>query len=243
MNSEEKKILIMFDMDHTILSENSDSVILKLLSDEVKRELELKQEVSDNWANFMQEVYLKMKEENIKIEQIKEIVENIKLNTGFIELFEFIKHHEKYFEPIIISGANTLFLKWVLDKNNLNDLFKFYISNPAIPCDKHIIKIKQFHEHDCDRCDQAQCKGVMVKEFLRMKKEYNVTYSNLLFIGDGSNDYCPSKLFNEQDYLFPRMEFPLYRMLYNKGYVNRLKCNVHSWKDGFAIIDVIKKLL
>jgi 2,3-diketo-5-methylthio-1-phosphopentane phosphatase len=243
MISEEKKFLFIFDMDHTILSENTDVSILKLLSDEAKKELKLKNELSSNWADFMQEVYLKMKEENIKIEQIKEIVENIQLNKGFLELFEFLKLHKKYFEPIIISGANTLFLKWILEKNKLTDVFQLYFSNPAHPCDEHIIKIKQYHKHDCDTCDESQCKRIIVEEFLHSKKVNNVTYSNLIFVGDGSNDYCPSTIFNEQDILFPRLEFPLYRKLYNKGFINKLKCNVRTWKDGFVIMDKVKKLL
>lgn len=243
METANKKILVVFDFDHTILTDNSDIVILKLLSDSGFNELTTKRQTSINWAHFMQEVYKKMNDENIKIERIKEIVEDIEFNPGFIELFEFLKSNQKLFETLIISGANTLFLKWILQKHNLTDLFPIYYSNIAEPCQNHIIKIEPYHTHDCLSCDQSQCKRIILKEYLETKKIENTYYSNLIFIGDGLNDYCPATFFMEGDILFPRYEFPLYKKLDLEGYKDKLRCGIHYWKDGHKIIEVISKLI
>jgi pyridoxal phosphate phosphatase PHOSPHO2 len=243
METNDKKILVVFDFDHTIIEENSDVVILKLLSEMGLNDLASKREQSLNWAHFMQEVYKKMTEENIKIDQIKEIVENLEFNSGIPDLFDFIKSNKIYFDTLIISGSNTLFIDWKLQKHNLTDLFPVYFSNIAEPCEHQIIKIDPYHKHDCLSCDQSQCKRIIMREHLELQKEKNIYYKNLFFVGDGLNDFCPATIFKETDLLFPRYEFPLYKKLYLKGFKEKLKCGVHSWKDGFKIIEIIKNLI
>ena len=239
----EKKILFVFDFDHTILKENSDIIILKLLSDLALNKLKEKQHESENWAYHMQNVYKSMKEENIQLKHIEDVVSNMEFNPGFTELFDFMKNNQKYFETLIISGANTLFLKWVLGKNNLTELFPVSYSNIAVPNDDDLINIRPYHSHNCDSCDKSQCKRIILKEFLQMKKEINVLYTNLIFVGDGLNDYCPATFFKEEDILFPRVDFPLHKKLYKNGFLEKLKCQVHVWKDGYKIIEVVKKLI
>lgn len=236
-----KKILFAFDLDYTILNKNSDHVILRLLSDEANKFLDEIKKSSDNWANHMQEVYKKMKNENIKINQIKEIVENINFNPGFKELFEFIKSNKDKIDVIIISGANTLFIQWLLEKNNLNDLVSNYYSNWAQFDEELVIKIKGHHTHDCDLCDKSQCKRLILINHLESCDNSN--YSKIIFAGDGENDYCPATLLKENDVLFPRKDFPLSNKLYNKGYIKNLKCSHVVWEDGFLIIETLKQFI
>ena len=50
----------------------------------------------------------------------------MEFNQGIPELFDLLKFNKKYFETLIIFGANTLFLKWVLEKNNVTELFPVF---------------------------------------------------------------------------------------------------------------------
>jgi 2,3-diketo-5-methylthio-1-phosphopentane phosphatase len=230
------KNLVIFDLDQTILAENSDTCILKLLSDESLKELEGLN--YGNWAKHMQHVYNIMKKENVEVWQVKEIVESIKFNDGFAELFDLLKSNMDSFDCIIVSGANTLFLKWILDKHDLHDVFPVYYSNIAQPDEECVIKINQHHEHDCEACDKSQCKRLILDCHL---KSCGNVYANMFYLGDGSNDYCPSLLFSEKDYLFPRHGFPLHNKLYERNYIEKLKCKVHSWNDAYSIIDILKE--
>ena len=232
MNKSKKKSLLVLDLDFTILSENSDYSILNLLSKDSFDDLEKIRQKSTNWAHHMQQVYLKMKKENISIEKIKELVENIKFNPGFEELFQFIKTNQSSLDTMIISGANTLFLKWILEKNNLTEIFPTFYSNIAFEDEDCVIKIEPYHEHNCSNCDDSQCKRILLWNHLNGNLE---KYENIFFAGDGENDYCLGTILRECDILFPRNKFPLYKKLFERDYIKNLSCIVHVWDDGNKI--------
>ena len=234
------KNLIIFDLDFTILSENSDHVILDLLSDKSREEVKEIEKTSRNWAKHMQKVFLKMKEENVNIEQVKNIIDNIKFNDGFNELFSIISENKDKVDSIIVSGANTLFLKWVISRHNLSNIFDTYYSNPAEEHNDYLIKIDQTNIHNCENCDDSQCKRIVVDQYIKNK---NLKYERIFYLGDGNNDYCPALLFNEKDYLFPRENFPLFNKLFTKNNKNNLKCNLVPCKTAHCVIDIIKKYI
>jgi 2,3-diketo-5-methylthio-1-phosphopentane phosphatase len=238
-----KEFLFIFDLDHTILKENSDRVILPLLSDQSCEELKPLSDKSDNWANFMQEVYVKMKRDGRNVNEIKDIIEKMEFNPGFEELFNFIRENKSKFDTLIVSGANTLFLEWILEKKGLKDLFPIYYSNVADPDDSVVIKIRPYHTHDCENCDLSQCKRLILCEHWKNKNIDLNDYKTIMYAGDGENDFCPGTILREGDLFFPRANFPLAKKLYNKGHIKDVKCSVHVWENGFNIIDVIKKLL
>jgi 2,3-diketo-5-methylthio-1-phosphopentane phosphatase len=240
--SDNKKILFVFDFDHTILRDNSDYEILPLISDKGNADLQPLYKVRKNWANYMQEVYKKMKEENVNISQVKEIVENLPFNPGYEELFELIKSNKDKFEALIISGANTLFLEWVLQRRGLTGLFPIYFSNWAEPDENLVIKIRPHHSHDCNTCDESQCKKLILSSYLENSNKCE-QYSKFIYVGDGENDYCVATLLREGDLLFPRANFPLDKKLHQKGFIENMKCHVHIWDDGYKIIEEVKKLI
>ncbi len=242
-----KKIFFVFDFDQTIINLNSDSEILPLLSENSKKYLEPLYENSTNWANYMQEVYKRMKQDKIKIEQIKEIVENLPLNKGYDELFDLIRNNKDKIDALIISGANTLFLKWFIEKKGYHDIFPNYYSNWAREDEDLVIKIESHHVHNCESCDKSQCKKKILMEHIHQiegsdHKNNNYFYDTLIYAGDGENDYCPGTILRENDLFFPRKGYALDRKL-KKGFANNLKCKIHIWEDAYKIIDELKKLL
>lgn len=237
MNKNEKKILLAFDMDNTILSGYSDYSFFHLLSEESRRQIAPLTD-NTNWAHYMQNVFFKLKQDNVKIEQIKEAVQSIPFNPGFIELFDFIKENKDKFENIIISGANTLYIKWILEKHNIGDIFQEYYANIASEDDECLIKIVPYHDHDCTICQESQCKQLILNSHINEKD-----YSKIIYARDGDNDYCPALLLSEKDILFPRAEYVLHHMLFKNNSIKDLKCEVFPWHDGFAILKELKKLI
>lgn len=242
-----KKIFFVFDFDQTIINLNSDYEILTLLSEDSNIHLKPLIEKSTNWANYMQEVYKRMKHDKVKIEQIKEIVENLTLNKGYEELFELIRDNKDKIDALIISGANTLFLKWFIEKKGYHDIFPNYYSNWAHEDEDLVIKIKPHHIHNCETCDKSQCKKKILIEHIEQlegsdhqNKDY--FYDTLIYAGDGENDYCPGTILREDDLFFPRKGYALDRKL-KKGFSKNLKCKVHVWEDAYTIIEELKKLL
>jgi pyridoxal phosphate phosphatase PHOSPHO2 len=238
-----KKIFVVLDLDFTILSKNSDYVFLDLLKPSCFDYIEEKRKKSTNWANHMQEVYINLKQCEVPLNEIKERVENIPFNAGFTEFFQFLKEKKENFDTLIISGANTLFLKWILEKNNLVDLFPNFYSNVAFPDESKLINIKPAHVHDCNNCDLSQCKRILFSGHLKDNNLDMKSYSNIIYAGDGENDYCLSTKLRKEDILFPRNGFPLYHKLFTKGEAQKLDCKICVWDDGFKILEEVQKLI
>jgi pyridoxal phosphate phosphatase PHOSPHO2 len=245
MNSSsiKKKIFVVLDLDFTILSKNSDYVFLDLLKPSAFDYVEEKRKKSTNWANHMQEVFINLKQCEVPLEKIKDCVENIPFNPGFSEFFQFLREKRENFETLIISGANTLFLQWILEKNNLVDLFPNFYSNVAFPDETKLINIKPAHVHDCSNCDKSQCKRILFSGHLKDKNIDMERYANIIYAGDGENDFCLSTKLREDDILFPRNGFPLYEKLFVRGAADKLNCKICVWDDGFKILEEVKKLL
>jgi pyridoxal phosphate phosphatase PHOSPHO2 len=236
MDSEKSdKILLIFDLDYTILSGSSFTIPMKSLMDEtILSHFLLKLKTSENWADLQQELFSKMKELNIDLNKFKSIVQDISLNSGFKELFDFIRLNKPLIETIIVSGGNTLTIKWTIEKHNLHDIIHSYYSNPAEEHTEDFIRITQNHQHDCTDCNKCQCKRIILQEFLKMKQ-----YRRICYVGDGTNDYCPGKILSENDILFARENFGLHKMTQT----NPLNCLVVPWVDGFIIVEEIQKVL
>jgi 2,3-diketo-5-methylthio-1-phosphopentane phosphatase len=240
---EDKKILVIFDLDNTILCETTDYKVFSLLNEEKLKEAH---SPYNNWAHHMQKIYLSMKKDSITIEEIKKIVQSIPLTEGFSEIFEFISQNKNKFETLIVSGANTLYIQWIIDCHKLHNIIDGFYSNFAEPHDDLLIKIVPNHSHDCKICevDQAQCKKKVLNEYFKNKNiDYLKEYSNILYVGDGENDYCPSTLLEPDNYLFPRQDYALHNMLVEENIERKLKCNIHPWINGLSVLEVIKKLL
>jgi len=237
----EPKILMVFDLDNTILQHTTDYEVIKLI------EPKTIDECYYNWAKYMQKVYLKLKEQFVHLEQIRKIVESIPLNEGFLEIFEFIRNNKEKFETLIVSGSNTLYIEWLIDYHKLNDIIDGYFSNFAEQDEDMLIRISPNHVHNCPLCceDLSQCKKKVLEEFffkiknLRNKDSVYSLYSAIVYVGDGSNDLCPSTLLGKNDFLFPREEFQLHKIVCGEK-CNLLNCKVHPWKNGKKILEVIK---
>lgn len=231
---------MVFDMDHTILSENTDERVLELLKDSTLDEVMAKINKMNNWAHSMQVVFDAMQAENVKVSEIERVVKEIDLNPGFREVFNHLEANRDKFDMVLMTGGNTIYVEWVLEQHKLKNLVQHVYCNISHIVDNTYVKIRPYHVHSCDRCDKAQCKKEMFTEHLQ-KLEDSDKYKRLVFVGDGPNDYCASLVLRENDVLFPRKNYPLYNMLYNQGLIKTLKCDIIPWADGKVILDTISK--
>ena len=231
------KVLLLLDFDNTIVKGFSDEKVLALINNE---ELirEILGEGKASWAEVMQRGFVQMKKENRTISQIKEIIENLEFNDNFYELLEYIKKNSELYEAVIMSGANTLFLKWFIEKNRLDSVFKNYFALNAEVDDEKLIKIDNCHQHSCPDCNISQCKQKLVSDFLIGKE-----YRNVIFVGDGHNDFCAGKYLGEENYLFPRIDFPLHKLVNDSNMKKKIKCKVLSWINGLNIISFLKNII
>ena len=61
------------------------------------------------------------------------------------------------------------------------------------------------------------CKGDIIEEYIKERREQGVVYDFTAYSGDGKNDLCPTLRLSENDLAFPRCEiYALLRYTYDQ---------------------------
>ena len=68
-----------------------------------------------------------------------------------------------------------------------------------------------------------------------------ISTKKLIYLGDGSGDFCPSLKLGNGDYVMPRKNFPLWELIRRNPGV--IKAEIHEWSDGEELEDVLLHLI
>lgn len=63
----------------------------------------------------------------------------------------------------------------------------------------------------------------------------------MIYLGDGSGDFCPSLKLKEGDYIMPRKNFPVWDLICQNRAL--IKAKIHEWSDGKELECVLLKLI
>jgi len=86
-----KRVLVAFDLDHTLINENSDTYILRLLPDGSQLPPSIKKLYSsDGWNDYMREVFRYLHSCHVTKDQLLSCVAEIPLVEGMRELLEYL---------------------------------------------------------------------------------------------------------------------------------------------------------
>lgn len=225
-------LLFVFDFDHTIVDDNTDTWITKL-SEDVKDI----QEASDVcWTDRMNAVFRKLHEKNFRKLNFDTCLETLPFSTGMKELLAFILSQEIH--CIIISDSNTYFIEYLLSNAGLKRVFSEIHTNPAYWNDFEQLCVAYYHNHSCKRCPANLCKGKVLKTYL---EQNNAVDKNVIYVGDGHGDYCPTLQLHGKDYVFARENYTLLKLLRRSPPEGNP--TVISWNDGFDILTELKRIL
>ena len=242
MNYEGKKYLIVFDFDQTIIDKDSEFSAIEYFIPEFYKENESELYHQKDWLSFNNLLYTKMKENGCNWEIIKKYYEDLKLSPKMEKLFKFIFEHKNNIDSVICSGNNRIVVDTVLKKNKLDNIIKFKICNNSELNNDNILKITYLDEkyEHCNDCQPFLCKSLAMNNFFANYKRGG--YYKVIFIGDGANDFCFSKHLNENDILFPRNGYSLYRILFDENKKSMIKAEIHPWNNGLDILNVLNEL-
>jgi 2,3-diketo-5-methylthio-1-phosphopentane phosphatase len=250
-----KHYLFAFDMDFTILEENTDYEIRDLISEEQQEEV-LNQKL-DSWGDLVNSFFCKFKDNGISIKKIEERIKRIPLTPGMDGVFDFIrilkKDPKNRVDCIIVSGANVTYCKWVVESHKLEDVIdKFYSFNCIEKEGK--LEIGPTHEHQCKLCDILMCKKKAIEEFISSIRIDNkcFKYENIFYFGDGGNDICPGLNLNsypliDKSYLLVRRDYVLHKKLFDENDIPNSLCKsipseVLLWKNGHDLLNTLKNI-
>lgn len=63
----------------------------------------------------------------------------------------------------------------------------------------------------------------------------------MIYLGDGAGDYCPSLGLNAEDYMMPRKNFPVWDLISQNPML--VKATVRDWTDGEAMELILMEII
>ncbi|KAM9305771.1 pyridoxal phosphate phosphatase PHOSPHO2 [Gastrophryne carolinensis] len=235
------KILLVFDFDHTIINDNSDTWIVQCAPDKKLPNMLKNSYEKGKWTEYMGRIFTYLGEQGIREEDMKRIMIAIPYTPGMTELLHFIGQNKDRFDCIIISDSNTIFIDWILTHANVQSVFNQVFSNPAAFDGLGNLTVQNFHVHHCTSCPMNLCKRKVLEEFVAKQSAASVRYSKIVYIGDGSNDLCPVTFLKKGDVAMPREGYSLQKRIASG--LEFVDSSISVWSTGSEILTHLNQLL
>ena len=226
--------LVIFDFDQTIINGDTYAILMSLICNGKEEMEKLMACPNLTWADFNKILFQKLRENEVNTEVIKKKMMSIELNQNMIEVFDFIKVNRHKYIPIIISGSIKIVIQAILENYDCLEVIEGIYSHEANIDENDYLHYVEKEHKNCGECSWAICKAVVLLDVLKndIRK-----FEKLIYVGDGLIDKCPVKILTETDSLLPRIDYPLYKVLYEDGYISQVKCKVFPWEDGKKILE------
>ncbi|XP_018326871.1 pyridoxal phosphate phosphatase PHOSPHO2-like isoform X2 [Agrilus planipennis] len=243
------KPLGVFDFDHTILNENSDTVAIDLIN---RRDIPLTlKEVyrNDGWTSYMQGIFDILRSKGITQQTLTERINEIPPVAGICTLIRELQENFN-FDVIIISDSNSYFINSWLETQRLANYIRKVFTNPAEFRNGKLIISKYHLQTTCKLSAKNLCKGQIMENFIASQKEEGINYGPVVYIGDGSNDFCPIVRLSEEDIGCVRKFHKCQDLIKTAkegkpiektGETYKIRARILEWTTGYDILDFIRK--
>ena len=223
------KILFAFDFDRTLIDANVDYWFIDLAATGKSYQ----KSGFPCWTDYMQMMFTAMKSHGYDKEHILAGMDSVKISPPVKAACSAIFESDKA-DAIIISDANTLSIKRILEANGMMEMFKDVISNPAYFDSQGLLKIDYCQrDHGCPRCPLNLCKS-------KALASYKGGYDKIVYVGDGHNDICPSLSLSTKDVVVAKKDLYLAKHVNDSGL---LKATLHIVDFDKALLETIQCIL
>ncbi|EDW06406.2 pyridoxal phosphate phosphatase PHOSPHO2 [Drosophila mojavensis] len=239
LGKQQRRRLAAFDFDHTIVSQNTDTVVRDMLPNELISSKALTDLMeSECWTEYMAEIFRLLHAQQVQESRIRDVIRCIPEVPGFVRL---IKHLQKRlnFDLIIISDSNSVFIDEWLRAHNLSDCFKAIFTNPAHFDEHGQLQVRPHHQQtDCKLSASNLCKGRVLEHFvIEQDLRFNIRYDHVFYVGDGNNDICPVLRQRACDFACARQGFAMERHLIKNRNKLKLRAQLLIWRNGFDLLE------
>ncbi|KAG5016169.1 hypothetical protein AAZX31_08G193300 [Glycine max] len=231
--------VIVFDFDKTIVDVDSDNWVIDELgfTDLFNQLLP-----TMPWNSLMDRMMMELHSKGKTIEDIEEVLHRIPLHPRVIPAIQAA--HAFGCDLRIVSDANMFFIETILKHLGIREYFSEINTNPGYVNEEGRLRILPYHDfnkasHGCTLCPPNMCKGLIIDRIQdSISQEGN---KRMIYLGDGSGDYCPSLRLKERDYMMPRKNFPAWDLICKDPLL--VKAEIHGWSDGEELEQVLLHLI
>ncbi|KAK2464235.1 hypothetical protein APHAL10511_003692 [Amanita phalloides] len=233
--------LVIFDFDWSMADQDTDRWIFEVLAIDIRREIEnLERQVQ--WTDLVAQSLRKAHERNITREQIENALRIMPFHPAMVRAVRKLQAGGKT-TFLCLSNSNSVFISTILEDKRLTDLFDEIITNPAEWEPSGLLHLRRridpnSEQHSCQvGCSANMCKGQELDAYLARR---NLHFDRIVYVGDGSNDFCPVLRLRQQDLVLCRNSWGLSKRIAKEG---GLKCKVKYWSDAWEVEEIFGDLV
>lgn len=243
--SNNKRFLIFFDFDETIVDETSDDMVVQAAPGQHLPSWLKDTYQPGRYNEYMQRVLAYLAEHGVTESDIRNIMEKLPATPGMLTLFQFLRTRQD-FEVVLVSDANTFFIESWLRRNGVRQIFHRIFTNPATFNKDGRLVMRPFHSHECLRCPDNMCKQAVVGDYVsRRTQERGRPYQRVFYVGDGANDFCPALALGARDVAFPRRDFPMHRLITetHEAMPGEFKAVTAPWVSAEEVVQRLRRVV
>ncbi|KAI7816528.1 phosphatase phospho-type [Gamsiella multidivaricata] len=236
------KRLVVFDFDWTLIEADSDYWVVQHLGGEfAKEQVELFGKVQ--WTDLQDMLLGRLYDRGITRQDLERILREVPFTPEMIAALRAMKSQGA--ELCIISDANTFYIDTILKAHGIDQLFTKIITNPAHFDSVGRLRITRFHgldkePHGCPLpCHPNLCKGHELQKLIDAQ-----SWDQVIYMGDSTNDFCPSTRLQTEDLVLARASLLLEKEI--RLHPELVRAKVLYWespKDALAKIQSVFDLV
>jgi len=233
-----KRLLVVFDFDWSMVDQDTDRYIFEVNAIDLRRKMRNLQDTVQ-WTDLVAMTLREFHERGGTRDQIETALRHLPFHPAMIRAVSNLKkaaNPEATF--FCLSNANSVFISTILQDKGLSDLFTEIVTNPAEWDESGLLKLRRRVDpagvqHKCTvGCSPNMCKGEELEAFL---KRHQQNFDQIIYVGDGSNDYCPVMRLRSQDAVLCRRLKGLESRIEKEGPKDGLKCQVYKWTEAWEV--------
>ncbi|KAH0688419.1 hypothetical protein KY290_020060 [Solanum tuberosum] len=223
-------IVVVFDFDKTIIDLDSDNwVVDELGATDLFNQLL----PTMPWNSVMDRMMKELHEQGKTIKDIEQVLKRAPVIPRVVPTIKAA--HALGCDLRIVSDANLFYIETILNHLGISDCFTEINTNPGYVDEEGKLRIRPHHDfhtssHGCssNTCPPNMCKGLIIERIqASLAKEGK---KRTIYLGDGAGDFCPSLKLKEQDFVMPRKDFPVWKLINENRHL--IRARIHGWSDG-----------
>ncbi|KAL0956419.1 hypothetical protein HGRIS_002567 [Hohenbuehelia grisea] len=238
-----KRQLIVFDFDWSMADQDTDRWIFEVLAPDVRRKMKTLQ-LETQWTDLIAQSLREIHGRGATREQIEHTLQIMPFHPAMVRAVNKLKSGGKT-TFFCLSNANSIFISTILKHKGLESLFDEIITNPAEWDPSGLLKLRRRvdpngPQHSCTvGCSPNMCKGEELVAFLA---RHAPEYDRVVYVGDGSNDFCPVLRLRSQDMILCRRYRGLEKRIANEGEELGMRCQVKYWAGAWEVEELFGEL-
>ncbi|KAH8119095.1 phosphatase phospho-type [Phellopilus nigrolimitatus] len=236
-----KRQLVVFDFDWSLADQDTDRWIFEVLAPHLRRQMK-SLKASMQWTDLVAQSLRDVHAEGKTREDIENALRIMPFHPAMVRAVKNLKARTDIDTTFfILSNSNSVFISTILEAKEITDVFDLVVTNPAEWDPSGLLKLRRRvdptgPQHSCSvGCSPNMCKGDELDAFLKD----HAPYDRVIYVGDGSNDFCPVIRMRKQDMVLCRSYRGLQQRIGKEGGV---KCAIKYWGGAWEVEEIFGQL-